>query len=102
MLNSLKWAVVPGLFSRSRFKVSDQTIKYLRLEYTSDFLSSPVQIGAGIRDRVWATYQNGKVAYMVVNSMLLALQWYRLDSCNWQFLQFLKRANVAEFQRLSV
>ena len=52
MLNSLKWAVVPGLFSRSRFKVSDQTIKYLRLEYTSDFLSSPVQIGAGIRDRV--------------------------------------------------
>ena len=29
MLNSLKIAVVPGLFSRSRFKVSDQAKKYL-------------------------------------------------------------------------
>ena len=32
MLNSLKRAVVLGLFSRSRFKVSDQTKEFLSNE----------------------------------------------------------------------
>ena len=43
-----------------------------------------------------------KLHIMVVNSMLLAPQWHGLDFRNWQFLKFLKRPNVAEFQRLSV
>ena len=64
MLKSLKRAVVPGPFSRSWFKVSDQTKEYLiKRNRPVIFFNHQLEKGSGIRDRVWTTYQNGKVAY---------------------------------------
>ena len=64
MLKSLERAVVPGPFSRSRFKVSDQTKEYL-IKWKSPVIFSRHQLkkGSEIRDCVWTTYQNGKAAY---------------------------------------
>ena len=64
MLKSLKRAVVPGPFSRSRFKVSDQTKEYLiKRNKPVIFSHHELKKGSGIRDRVRTNYQNGKVAY---------------------------------------
>ena len=66
MLKSLERAVVPGPFSRSRFKVSDQTKEYLiKRNRPVVFSHHQLKRGSGIRDLVWITYQNGKVAYHV-------------------------------------
>ena len=64
MLNSLKRVVNPGLFSRSRFKVSDQTKEYpIKRNRPVIFFHYQLKKGSGIRGSVWTTYQNGKVAY---------------------------------------
>ena len=102
MLKSLKRAVIPGPFSRSCFKVSDQTKNLIKRNRPVIFSHQQLKNGFGIRDRVWTTYQMANLHIMVANSMLLAPQWYGFDSRNWQFLKFLKLANVAEFQMLPV
>ena len=64
MLTSLKKAVVPGPFSRSRFKAPDQTKEYLiKRNRPVIFSHHQLKNGSGIKDRVWTTYENGKVAY---------------------------------------
>ena len=64
MLNSLKIAVVPGLFSRSRFKVSDQAKKYLiKRNRPVIFCHNQLKNQSGISHRVWTTYQNDKGSY---------------------------------------
>ena len=64
MLNRLKRAVVPGPFSRSRFKVSGQIKEHLVIRNRPVVLSQhQLKKGSGFRDRVWTTYQNDKVAY---------------------------------------
>ena len=64
MLKSLKRTVVPGPFSRSRFKVSYQTKEYLiKRNRPVNFSHLQLKKGSGIKDRVLTTYQNGKVAY---------------------------------------
>ena len=79
MLKSLKKAVVPGPFSRSRFKAPDQTKEYLiKRNRPVIFSHHYLKKGSRIRRRVWTTYQNG-----VINlSMLLSPQWRGLDSRN--------------------
>ena len=53
MLKSLERAVVPGPFSRSRFKVSDQTKKCLvKRNIPVIFSHHQLKMGSGIRDRV--------------------------------------------------
>ena len=53
MLKSLERAVVPGPFSRSRFKVSDQTKEYLiKRNRPVIFCNHQLEKGSGIRDRV--------------------------------------------------
>ena len=52
MLKSLERAVVPGPFSRSRFKVSDQTKEYLIKRNRSVIFSHHILKESGIRDRV--------------------------------------------------
>ena len=103
MLNSLKRAVVPSPFSISHFKVSDQTKEYLikrnrPMIFSHDQLKRGLELGIVFEQLIKMT----NLHIMVVNSMLLAPQWHWLDSRNWEFLKFLKRANVVEFQRLSV
>ena len=64
MLKSLKTVSVKGPFSRSRFKVSDQTKEYLiKRSRPVIFSHHKLKKGSGIRDRVGTTYQNGKVTY---------------------------------------
>ena len=64
MLKNLKRAVVPGPFSESQFKVSDQTKEYLiKRNRTVIFSHHQLRKKSGIRDRVWTTYQSGKVVY---------------------------------------
>ena len=71
MLNIPKRAVAPGPFSRSRFKVSDQTVEYI-IKRNKPVIFSHHQLKkeSGIMDRVWTTYQNEKLHIMVVNSLL--------------------------------
>ena len=53
MLKSLKSAVFPGPFSRSRFRVSDQTKESLiKQNRTVIFSHHQLKKGSGIRDRV--------------------------------------------------
>ena len=64
MLNSLKRAVVPDPFPRSRSKVSDQTKEYLiKRNRPVIFSHNQLKKGSKIRDRVGTTYQNDKDAY---------------------------------------
>ena len=64
MLKSLNRAVVPGPFSRSRFKILFQTKEYLiKWNRPVIFSHHKLKEGSGIRDRLWTTYQNDKVAY---------------------------------------
>ena len=88
MLKILKRAVVPGPFSRSRFKVSDQTKEYL-IKQSRPVIFSHHQLkkGSGIRGLglgivLEQLIKMAKCHIMVVNSMLLAPQWYGLDSRN--------------------
>ena len=53
MLKSLKRAVVPSPFSRSRFKVSEQAKKYLIKQKRPVILSyQQLKKGSGYRDRI--------------------------------------------------
>ena len=55
-LKSPKRAVVPGPFSRSCFKVSDQTKEYLiNRNRPGIFSHHQLKEGFGIRDLVWTT-----------------------------------------------
>ena len=81
MLKSLKRAVVPGLFSRSRFKVSDETKEYLikrhrPVIFSHHQLKRGLELGIVFKQLI----KMAKLHIMVVNSMLLEPQWHRLDS----------------------
>ena len=86
MLKSLKMVVVPGPFSRSCFKVSDQTKEYLiKRNRPVIFSHHQLKKRSEIKDRVWITYQNGKVAYYRQCSMLLEPQCQGLTDNFWNF-----------------
>ena len=65
MLKILKRALVPGRFSRSRFQISfpDLDLDLIKRNRPVIFSHHQLKKGSAIRDRVWTTYQNGKVAY---------------------------------------
>ena len=85
MLKSLKRAVVPSLFSRSRFEVSDQTKEYL-IKQNRPVIFSHHQLknGPGLVIMFEQLIKMAKLHIMFVNSMLLAPQWHGLASDNWQ------------------
>ena len=80
MLKSLKRAVVLGLFFRSHFKLLDQIKEYL-IKRNRPVMFSYYQFktGSGIRDRVWTTYENDKVAYhgSHLNAVSTTMAWVR-------------------------
>ena len=86
MLKSLNRAVVPGPFSMSCFQVSDQIKEYL-VKANRPVIISHHQLKKRpeIKDRVWITYQNGKVKYHGQCSMLLEPQCHGLTDNFWNF-----------------
>ena len=92
MLKRLK----KGSSSRPFFQISFQSIRSnkrisYQMNWTSDFLSSPVKKGVWKLGIVFEQLiKMAKLHIMVVNSMLLTPQWHGLNSRNWQFLKFLK------------
>ena len=83
MLKSLKRAVVPGPFSSSRFKVSDQTKEY-PIKRNRPVIFSHHQLKRGLETGIVfeQLIKMEKLHIMVVTLMLLPLQWHGLDSRN--------------------
>ena len=76
MLNSLKRAVVPDPFSRSRFNVSDQAKEYL-IKRKRPVISCHHQLKRGLELRIVFVQliKMAKLHIMADNSMHLAPQW---------------------------
>ena len=83
MLKGLKRTVVPGPFSRSCFKVLDQTKEYL-IKQNRTVIFSHHQLKRGLELGIVfeQLIKMVKLHIMVGNSMLLAPKWHGLDSRN--------------------